>query len=48
MTTLVSLEGGDDYSEDEEAEEETAAVGYGVDDGVFVELAAGGLEPEAA
>ena len=30
------------------AHEEAAAVGDGVDDGVFVELAAGGGEPEAA
>ena len=40
--------GGEDYGYDEEAEEEASAVGDGVDDWVFVELASGGLEPEAA
>jgi hypothetical protein len=42
------LKGGEDYGYDEEAEEEAAAVGDGVDDGIFVELATGGLKPEAA
>jgi hypothetical protein len=42
------LEGGEDDGYDYEAEEEAAAVGDGVDDGVFVELAAGGEEPETA
>ncbi len=40
------LEGGEDDGQDEDAEEEGALVGDGVDDGVFVELAAGGEEPE--
>ena len=42
------LKGREDYGYDEEAEEEAAAVGDGVDDGVFVELTARGLKPEAA
>jgi hypothetical protein len=42
------LEGGEDDGYDYEAEEEASAVGDGVDDGVFVELAAGGEEPETA
>ncbi len=42
------LEGGEDDGEDHDAEEKAATVGDGVDDGVFVELATGGLEPEAA
>ena len=33
------LKGGEDYGYDEKAEEEAAAVGDRVDDGVFVELA---------
>ena len=41
-------EGGEYDGYDYEAEEEAAAVGDGIDDGVFVELAAGGLEPETA
>ena len=40
-----ALEGDEDDYDDEQAEEEAAFVGDGVDDGVFVELAAGGLEP---
>ena len=51
MTSVVgarALKGGEDYSYDEETEKEAAAVGDGVDDGIFVELAPGGLEPEAA
>src|SRR4051812_10933449 len=40
------LEGGQDDSYDYEAEEQAALVGDGVDDRVFVELAAGGVEPE--
>ena len=43
---VTVLEGGEDYGYDEEAEEEGAFVGDGVDYGVFVELAAGGEEPE--
>ena len=34
------LEGGEDDGENEDAEEKGAAVGDGVDDGVFVEIAA--------
>ena len=47
VSVFVS-KGGEDYAYDEEAEEEAAAVGDGVDDRVFVELASRGLEPEAA
>ena len=41
------LEGGENDKDDENAEQEAAAVGDGIDYGVFVEVAAGGLEPEA-
>ena len=44
----LPLEGGEDDDGYEEAQEEAALVGDGVDDGVFVELATGGHEPEAA
>src|ERR1700733_5980653 len=40
------LKSGEDDEDDENDKEETAAVGDGVDDRVFVELAARGLEPE--
>ncbi len=40
------LKGGEDYEDYEDAEGEGFFVGDGVDDGVFVELAAGGEEPE--
>jgi hypothetical protein len=42
----LGLKGRQDDGYDYEAEEEAAAVGDGVDNGVFVELAAGGQEPE--
>ena len=42
------LEGGEDDGEDQDAEEKATAVGDGIDDGVFVQLAARGLEPETA
>jgi hypothetical protein len=48
FTVEVPLQGGEDYGYDQEAEQQAAAVCDGVDDWVFVELAAGGLEPEAA
>ncbi len=44
----AGLEGGEDDAYDDHAEEKAARVGDGVDDGVFVELASGGLKPEAA
>ena len=43
-----SLEGGEDNGDDHKTQEEAAAVGDGVDDGIFVEVAARGHEPEAA
>jgi hypothetical protein len=42
------LEGGEDDDDDEDTEQEAAAIGDGIDYGVFVELAARGLEPETA
>jgi hypothetical protein len=44
----VDLESRNDDGQDEDAKEEAATVGNGIDDGVFIELAAGGLEPETA
>jgi hypothetical protein len=44
----LGLKGGEDYGEDEDAEQEAAVIGDGIDYGVFVELAARGLEPETA
>jgi hypothetical protein len=41
-------EGDEDDDEYEEAKKKGASVGDGVDDGIFVEEASGGLEPEAA
>ena len=45
---VSTLKGGEDDGYYDGTEEEAAAVGDCVDDGVFVELAAGGEEPEAA
>ncbi len=42
------LQGGEDDGDHDDSEGEGAFVGDGVDDGVFVEMAAGGEEPEAA
>ena len=42
------LESGKDDSNDHETEEEAAAIGDGIDDGVFVEVAPRRHEPEAA
>jgi hypothetical protein len=42
------LEGGEDDEDHEDPKEQAAAVGDGVDDGIFVEQAAGGDEPKAA
>jgi hypothetical protein len=39
------LKGGEDDGDYHQAEEEAAAVGDGVDDGIFVEVAPGGHEP---
>ena len=45
---FLRLEGGEDDGDDNDAKQEAAAVGDGEDDGIFVELAARGLKPEAA
>jgi hypothetical protein len=42
---FCGLEGDEDDYDDEQAEEQRTFVGDGVDDGIFVEEAAGGLEP---
>jgi len=44
--SLIGLEGGEDDDGDEDAHEERAFVCDGVYDRVFIELCAGGEEPE--
>ncbi len=52
MTTVVCghcrLESRQHDRQNEYTEQQAAAVGDGIDDGIFVQLAPGGLEPEAA